>query len=137
MLRFHSEKLMEIRQFAVSQKQLILQVYTYLQDAQAKGVYHESIAGAIWERIGDLSTPPSHGGGIRGEHPEATRYSWCGSRDIHTLFDVPGQRTVCPVKYLTEKSKAKEVAKRMVDQKRADPNKEIQALLSSALAQFV
>jgi hypothetical protein len=33
MLAFHSEKLMEIRQFAVSRKQLILQVYTYLRDS--------------------------------------------------------------------------------------------------------
>ena len=51
MLRFHSEKLMEIRQFSVSRKQLILQMYTYLRDAQAKDFYHESMAGALWERI--------------------------------------------------------------------------------------
>jgi hypothetical protein len=42
---FHSEKLMEIRQFAASRKQLILQIYTYLRDAQAKDFYHESMAG--------------------------------------------------------------------------------------------
>jgi hypothetical protein len=40
MLSFHSDKLLEIRQFAVSRKQLILQVYTYLQDAHAKDYYH-------------------------------------------------------------------------------------------------
>jgi hypothetical protein len=58
-------------------------------------------------------------------------------KDMHKLFDVPGQRTDCPVKDLTEKSKAKEAAKWILDQKRADPNKDIQSLLSGALAQFV
>jgi hypothetical protein len=54
MLSFHLERLMEICNFAVSRKQLILQVYTHLCDAQAKDFCHESMARAIWERIGSL-----------------------------------------------------------------------------------
>jgi hypothetical protein len=48
MVSFHSEKLIEILQFAVSRKQLILKIFTYLRDAQAKDSYHESMAGALW-----------------------------------------------------------------------------------------
>jgi hypothetical protein len=63
MLSFHLDKLLEICQFAVSPKQLILQVYTYLQDAHAKDYYQESMAGALWARIGKFSMPSPNGGG--------------------------------------------------------------------------
>jgi hypothetical protein len=135
MLQFHAEKLSEIRQFLVSRKMLILQVYTYLRDAQAKYFYHKSMAGAIWERIGDLSATPSSGGDSR-TPPEATKCSYCGSKEMHKLFNVLGQKTLCPVKEVP-RTKAKEAAKWIVDQKRADPAKDIQALLTSAKAQFV
>jgi hypothetical protein len=134
MLSFHSDKLMEIRQHTVSRKQLILQTYTYLRDAQAKDFYHESMAGAIWERIGDLTAPSTNEGAGRG--PE-TRCGWCSHKDLHQLFNVAGQRAVCPIKDVTPKAKAKEAAKWIVDQKRADPNKDLKALLASALTQFV
>jgi hypothetical protein len=132
MLSFHSEKLIEIRQFAVSRKQLILQVYAYLRDAQAKDFYHESMAGAIWERIGSLqmATPPQNTGSDQG------KCSWCVSKDLHKLFNISGQRNLCPLKPLTDKNKAKEAAKSIVDQKRADSSKDIQELLSVALVQF-
>jgi hypothetical protein len=134
MLAFHSEKLLEIRQFAVSRKMLILQVYTYLRDAQAKDFYHESMAGAIWERIANISaTPSSNAGG----GPESSRCSYCTNKDMHKLFNVLGQRDLCPVKSLSTKAKAKDAAKWIVDQKRADSTKDIQALLASALTQFV
>jgi hypothetical protein len=135
MLLFHSEKLMEIRQFAVSRKQLILQIYTYLRDAQAKDFYHESMAGAIWERIGSLqmATPAQVTPGNGSE----SKCSWCASKDLHKLFNLMGQRNLCPVKALPDKSKAKEAAKSIVDQKRADPTKDIQELLAGALTQFV
>jgi hypothetical protein len=135
MLSFHSEKLMEIRQFSVSRKQLILQIYTYLRDAQAKDFYHESMAGAIWERIGSLqmTTPSQTGPGAGGD----SKCSWCSSKDLHKLFNVVGQRNLCPLKTLTDKNKAKEAAKSIVDQKRADSAKDIQELLAGALVQFV
>ena len=47
MVTFYSEKLIKIRQFAVSCKQLILQVYTYLRDSHAKSFYHESMWSAL------------------------------------------------------------------------------------------
>jgi hypothetical protein len=141
MLAFHSEKLLEIRQFAVSRKQLILQVYSYLRDSHAKEFYHESMSGALWERIGDLSmAPPSSGGGTGGSGTssgEATRCSWCNSRDLHKLLNLPGQKNICPLKTLTEKSKAREGAKWVVEQKRATPAKDVQELLSEALTRFV
>jgi hypothetical protein len=138
MLKFHADKLVEIRNFAVSRKQLILQVYTYLRDAKAQDFYHESMAGAIWERLGDLSMPtPNAGGGGGGGGAEVTRCGWCSQKELHRLFNLPGQRQVCPVKDLTDKAKAKEAAKWIVDQIRATPSKDIQELLASALVQFV
>jgi hypothetical protein len=133
MLTFHSEKLIEIRQFAVSRKQLILQVYTYLRDAQAKAFYHESMSGAIWERIASIPTVPSNGGG----GPESSRCSYCNSKELHKLFNVLGQRDLCPVKAVASKAKAKEAAKWIVDQKKTIPTSDIQVLLASALTQFV
>jgi hypothetical protein len=43
MLEFHSEQLLQIRQNSLTRKALILQTYTYLRDANAKGFYHKSM----------------------------------------------------------------------------------------------
>jgi hypothetical protein len=53
------------------------------------------------------------------------------------LFNVMGQQNLCPVKPLPDKNKAKEAAKSIVDQKRADPTNDMQELLAGALVQFV
>jgi hypothetical protein len=66
-----------------------------------------------------------------------SKCSWCSSKDLHKLFNVVGQRNLCPLKSLTDKSKAKEAAKSIVDQKRADSAKDMQELLAGALAHFV
>ena len=84
-----------------------------------------------------MPAPNGGGGGGGAGGSEVTRYGWCNQKEIHRLFNVPGQRSVCPVKVLPEKAKAKEAAKWIVDQKRADPSKDIHVLLSSALIQFV
>jgi hypothetical protein len=112
---------------------LILQTYTYLRDAQTKEFYHESMAGAMWDRIASLPAVPSNGGG----GPESSRCSWCTNKEMHKLFNVPGQRDLCPVKTLTTKVKAKDAAKWIVDQKKLAPTSDIQVLLASALTQFV
>ena len=93
------------------------------------------MAGAIWERIGDLSTTPASASANRGTS-EITRCGWCGNKDLHKLFGVPGQKTLCPIKDVT-RTKAKDAAKWIVDQKRSEPSKDIQALLSEAKVQFV
>ena len=106
---------MEIRQFAVSRKQLILQIYTYLRDAQAKYFYHESLAGAISDRIGDLQsatlTQPGAGNGVAAE----PGCSYCLNQALHKFFNIPGQKNLCLLKTLPDK--AKEAAKWIVDQK--------------------
>jgi hypothetical protein len=139
MLHFHSEKLMEIRQFSVSRKQLILQVYTYLRDAQAKDFYHESMAGAIWERIGKLSLPPpgaSGTPGTPGTPAGPTKCSHCASLDLHKLFNVLGQKPLCPVKAVP-RAKAKEAALWVISQKRSTPTKDKVELINEAAVQFV
>jgi hypothetical protein len=62
---------------------------------------------------------------------------WCNNKDLHKLLNLPGQKTHCPLKTLTEKSKAREGAKWAMDQKRATPAKDVQELLTTALTQFV
>jgi hypothetical protein len=137
MLTFHSEKLLEIRSYAVSRKQLILQIYSYLRDSHVKDFYHESMSGALWQRINDLSIPAGSGGGTGTGAGEATRCGCCNNKDLHKLLNLPGQKTHCPLKTLTEKSKAREGAKWVMDQKRATPANDVQELLTTALTQFV
>ena len=91
------------------------------------------MAGAIWERIANIPAIPSTGGG----GAESSRCSLCTNKDMHKLFNVLGQRDLCPVKSLPNKAKAKDAAKWIVDQKQADSTKDIQTLLASALTQFV
>jgi hypothetical protein len=88
---------------------------------------------------GGGGTPPPNGGGggNGGGVPEVTCCGWYNQKELHQLLRVPGQRNVCPVKALTDKTKAREAAKWVVDQKHDDPSKDLQALLKSALAQFV
>jgi hypothetical protein len=79
---------------------------------------------------------PSSGGGAGGGGAapgEATRCGWCNGKDLHKLLNLPGQKNLCPLKALTEKSKAREGAKWVMDQRRANPAKDIQELLNNAL----
>jgi hypothetical protein len=62
MLQFHSDRLLQIRQNALSRKALILQTYTYLRDASAKSFYHESMTESLWDRLADLSINNPGGG---------------------------------------------------------------------------
>ena len=135
MLTVHSDKLVEIRQFAVSRKQLILQVYTYLRDSHAKSFYHESMSNALWERIGNLNGVP--GGSSNGGASDDSRCGLCNSKDFHRLLNIPGAKHVCPLKHLTDKAKLREAARWVVDQKRTSPSADVPALLATALIQFV
>jgi hypothetical protein len=96
------------------------------------------MSGALWKRIGDLSTAPAGGGGGGGGGAgETTRCGQGNNKDLHNLLNIPGQKTHCPLKSLTKKSKAGKGAKRVMDQKQAAPAKDVQELLTTALTQFV
>jgi hypothetical protein len=138
MISFHSGKLIEIRQFAVSCKQLILQVYTYLRDSHAKSFYHESMSSALWERLGNLNVAPAgFSGAGTNEAGESTHCGHCNNKDLHSFLNLPGQKNYCPLKTLTDRAKARDGAKWVVEQKRATPAADIHVLTASALAQFV
>jgi hypothetical protein len=136
MLDYHASKLWDICQYAISRKQLILQVYIYLRDAQAKEFYHEAMIGALWERLNNLNSasagpranPGGGAGNSRANHGDnvETRCSHC----------MPGQRGLCPVKNIVNKAKAKESAKWVVDQKQEDPSKDLKPLCLSARIRF-
>ena len=117
MLTVHSEKLIEIHQFAVSRKQLILQVYTYLRDSHSKSFYDESMSNALWERIGNLNgTLTGYNDGGASDNTRCGLYS---NKDFHKLPNIPGQKHLCPLKPLIDKVKCREAAPRwIVDQKR-------------------
>jgi hypothetical protein len=91
LLDYHARKLWDIRQYMISPKQLILQVYTYLCDSQSKEFYHKAMAAALWEHLGDLASanfsPGTNGTGDGSE----TRCRHCTSKELHCLANVPGQ----------------------------------------------
>jgi uncharacterized membrane protein YgcG len=62
MLDFCSKRLLQINQNALTYKALILQTYTYLQDAKTKSFYHESMTEHLWDRLATLQVKPGAGG---------------------------------------------------------------------------
>ena len=135
MLEHHADKLWSIREMAITRKQLILQMYVYLQDSQAKGFYHESMSEALWKRLEDTSkSGPKNG--VGGATPSDTKCGHCGTKELHRLVGKPGQKRYCPVKHVVEPSKAKEAAKWVVEQHHADPDKDVHELIATAVEQF-
>jgi hypothetical protein len=57
-------------------------------------------------------------------------------KELHPLANVLGQRDLCPVKDLIDKAKAKEAAKWVVEQKHADPSKDLKLLCLDARIRF-
>jgi hypothetical protein len=93
MLDYHAGKFWDIRQYAISRKQLVLQVYTYLRDTQAKEFHHEAMVGALWKRLNDLNSA-NFGSRVntdgRAGNPQAnqgdnaeTRCSHCMLKELH------------------------------------------------------
>ena len=69
-------------------------------------------------------TQPGASNGVAEAEPR-----YCLNRDLHKLFNIPGQKNLCPLKTLPDKNKFKERAKwGIVNQKRADSLKDIQEL---------
>jgi hypothetical protein len=134
MLDHHSSKLMELRRFSITRKQLILQVYVYLRDAQSKDFYHEFMAEALWTRMGTLSSPQKGKG--PGTEGVTTKCGQCGTKALHQLLDKPGQKNFCPFKEFESQAKAKEAAKWVVSQAQANPSKEVAELVAEAKEQF-
>ena len=137
MVTFHSEKLIEIRQFAVSRKQLILQVYTYLPtrcpcQVLLPWIHVKCPLGTNWESKWAFQW-----------------LQWWRSLGWYSLWALQQQRTsqasehswseapICPLKSLTNKAKLREGARWVVDQKRASPTAGVHRLLANALLRFV
>jgi hypothetical protein len=131
MLVHHSNTLMELRRFSITRKQLILQMYVYLRDAQAKDFYHESMAEALWTRMATIgSSSPSKG---KSEVTNGTtKCGQCGTKSLHQLLDKPGQKNYCPFKDFESQAKAKEAAKWVVSQAQADPSKDVSEIVTEA-----
>jgi hypothetical protein len=136
MLDFHSERLLQVRQNALTRKALILQTYTYLRDANAKSFYHESMTESLWDRLATLTVNPGGGGGssvgqgtetpaiVGGGAAAVTakpRCSHCRSAKLHELMRVRPAKLCCPVKDLSSK-KAREVAKGAIEAWGRDPS---------------
>jgi hypothetical protein len=56
MLTFHSDKLVQVREHALTRQALTLQTYIYLRDAKSKSFYHESMTESLWDHLADLLT---------------------------------------------------------------------------------
>jgi hypothetical protein len=120
------------------------------------------MASALWNQIGDMklqmadsqvgsrrvsnpgggigggpnvNTKP--GAGIAGGGPNAnTKCGLCGNRELHKLFDAPGQKNLCPVKVITDTTKAKEAAKWILAEHQGDKAKDVKELATEAVAKF-
>jgi hypothetical protein len=133
MLDFHSDKLLQIRQNALTRKALILQTYTYLRDANAKSFYHESMTESLWDRLATLQVSPvgagagggggggSGGGGGGGGGGAKPRCSHCRSIKVHDLLRIRPTKQCCPLKDLASK-KAREIAKKAIEAWQRDPS---------------
>lgn len=96
----HALALMRICCFALTHKQMILQTYTYLQDAKAKGFLNIKLLGALtiqWQSIALKSMMA----GLQiqaGTHPKPWDCPHCQSSGVHK-----GGAKKCPAKELKNK----------------------------------
>ena len=117
MMEFHSDKLLQIRQNALTRKALVLQTYTYLRDAYSKSFYHESMTESLWDRLSMLSRDNDTGGGKGGGGGDVKtpRCSHCRTPKLHEIAKVRPSKQCCPVKDIPAK-KARGIARAAVEQ---------------------
>jgi hypothetical protein len=123
MLTFHSDKLLQVREHALTRQALILQTYIYLRDAKAKSFYHESMTESLWDRLADLSTkaeeePHAGPGGAKTSKP---RCSHCRNPKIHDISNVGPTKSDCPLIGITDWQKSRTAAKAVLDKWDANP----------------
>jgi hypothetical protein len=51
---------------------------------------------------------------------------WCNNKELQKLLELPGQTNHCPLNTLTQKSKARESAKWVMDEKQANPGQDVE-----------
>jgi hypothetical protein len=138
MLEYHSNKLLQICQHALTRKALVLQTYVYLHDADTKGFYHESMTESLWDRFAAMSSE-SHdnngnggGGGVGGggngrgkvagkekekidkADDKRPKCSHCRNLKYHELAKVSPFKGACPLLEVTDFAKARAIAKQAV-----------------------
>ena len=143
LLQYHSDKLLRIRKFALSRRDMILRTYSYLRDAAQRDFYHESMTASIWDRLAQFQSPtineppPTPGGEPA---PSAGRHqtcSWCKSRKLHAILGLIHAKTACPFRDIGSTTKARVAARQVVDQRNQDPQADLQNLIREALASAV
>ena len=129
MIVHHTEKLMEVRAHAINRKHLLYTVYIYLRDAASKSFYHDSMNNALWGRLMKVQGLPTPIGGNGGAKTRTCDH--CRGEEFHRV----GRKAVndkCPFHSLS-KTKARAAASWCVKQKRDDPTKDIDGIISQAL----
>jgi hypothetical protein len=142
MLDYHSDRLLQVRQHALTRKALILHTYVYLRDSDSKGFYHESMTESLWDRFATLSAQKNEGRGGgnggggggdekgkgkgkgkgddkgKGGDKANNKQFWCShchSSKCHILAGVSPSKTDCPLLDVTDLSKARTIAKEAVE----------------------
>ena len=129
MIAHHTEKLMEVRAHAINRKHLLYTVYIYLRDAASKSFYHDSMNNALWSRLMKAQSVPTPLGGGGGTKTRGC--DQCRGEEFHRVGKKP-INDKCPFHSLS-KTKARTAASWCVKQKRDDPTKDIDGLISQAL----
>ena len=145
LLKYHGNKLLQIRLYSPSYLVFLLRQYVYLRDAAAAKFSHVNVIAPMVQELfsraptaGDAGQGGNGGGGgDGGGGGVATKCSWCQSKDCHAKLGIPVDSGKCPFKaaHLT-RSQCRKAAKAFVAafSPSADKDAAIQAAIESAKA---
>jgi hypothetical protein len=152
MLRYHAKRIFHICNYSVLKKQLVLQIYTYLRDAEHQDFEPTGMDKALWKAnlqatnnvrdmvhsvLGEegIGIADMNGSGKDGKNGGGlgTTCAHCKSKELHRLYSIPGQKTYCPLKKI-DRLKAHKEAKNIITEKQEHPEREITSLVAAVLA---
>jgi hypothetical protein len=144
LIDFHGEQLRQERSYAADYGDHILGTYVYLRDAASKTDYNDpALLDPLWDRVHELQQKSEESGGSSTAtgNNKSTRCSWCHRTGLH------GEgKTNCPAKDLsatqarkllkdvtksTGLAKVKQACVEFANQKAADPDGDIDAIIAT------
>jgi hypothetical protein len=151
MLQYHAKSIFHIRNYSVLKKQLVLQIYPYLQDAEHQDFEPTGMDKALWKanlqakenvrtivhsvlgKEGIGSADVSRGGGDGKGGKGGTTCAHCKSKGLRRLYyNLPGQKTYCLLKKV-DRLKAHKEARDIVMKIQAHPEQDLLSLVAAAL----
>jgi hypothetical protein len=100
LLKYHGNKLLQIRLYSPSYLVFLMRQYVYMQDAAATKFSHVNIIAPLVQELFDRAPAPNDAGqgGKNGNGGEANKCSWCQNKDCHSKLGIPVDSGKCPFK---------------------------------------